>query len=287
MTTAKEKTINIVLIGAHPDDCELKAAGTCAKWVEAGFNVTLVSLTDGDAGHYEMHGPALAERRKRECASSAEILGLRSIVLDHHDGHLQPTVNARKDVVRIIREARADVVITHRPNDYHPDHRYTSQLVQDAAYMVTVPYFEPGVESLRKNPVFFYFMDRFQKPYPFEPDIAVAVDDAMPTKWAMLDKHESQVYEWLAWHAGQLEEVPSDAVARKKWLEKAWGPLFKEYAKAHRKAISKYYGTTAAKKVKYAECFEVCEYGTQPSKADLRAIFPFLPWKNKNRAAKK
>jgi LmbE family N-acetylglucosaminyl deacetylase len=267
------------LIGAHPDDCELKAAGTCAKWIAAGYSVTLVSMTNGDAGHFEMKGSKLAQRRKRECAASAKRMGARSIVMDNHDGHLQPTVEVRKQVVRIIREAKADLVITHRPNDYHPDHRYTSQLVQDAAYMVTVPFFEPKVTSLRTNPVFMYFMDRFQKPYPFQADVAVAVDDVMPAKWAALDCHESQVYEWLAWHAGQYESVPKDPRARLRWLEQAWGPWFQDYAKAHRKQIAGWYGAARAAKVKYAECFEVGEYGRQPSEKELRDLFPFLPGK--------
>ena len=234
-------------------------------------------MTNGDAGHYEMGLAELAVRRKAEAAAAAAVIGADSIVLDNHDGELQPTLMVRQEVVRIIREFESDVVITHRPNDYHPDHRYTAQAVQDAAYMVTVPHVEPGVPSLRKNPVFLYFMDRFDKPAPFEADVAVAVDDTMATKWKMLDKMESQFYEWLAWHDGLLEKVPADPEARLTWLEETWGPRFRPAARMGREALEKWYGKDRATGVEYVELFEVSEYGHQPTDDELAAIFPFFP----------
>ena len=234
-------------------------------------------MTNGDAGHFEMHGAKLGQRRKRECRNSAKIIGARSVVFDNHDGHLRPTLKVRKDVVRAIREAEADVVITHRPNDYHPDHRYTAQVVQDAAYMVTVPFFDSRSPYLDTNPVFMYFMDRFQKPYPFQADVAIAIDDTMNTKWSMLNQHESQVYEWLAWHAGLLETVPNDNRARLKWLKKTWGPYFREPTKRAQKSLVKYYGKSRGERVRFAELFEICEYGRRPSKSEIYEIFPFLP----------
>ena len=248
--------INIVLIGAHPDDCEIKAGGTCAKWNEAGFNVHVVSMTTGDAGHHELEAQTLEARRRAE---AAKVIGATSLVLDHHDGELQPTLEVRAEVIGLIRRLQADVVITHRPNDYHPDHRYTSQAVQDAAYMVTVPHVTPAEPVLRKNPVFFYFMDHFEKPVPFDADVAVSVDDTMAAKWKMLDAMESQIYEWLA------------------WLERTWGPRFLPAAKKGRKALKRWYGKTAAAAVRYAELFEISEYGHQPNEEELREIFPFLP----------
>ena len=274
-----------MLIGAHPDDGEIKAGGTCALWSKAGYRVLIVSLTNGDIGHQEMAGGPLARRRKAESEASARLIGAESLVLDNHDGELQPTLAVRKKIVKIIREFNADVVITHRPNDYHPDHRYTSQAVQDAAYMVTVPFFTADVPALRKNPVFLYFMDQFQKPNPFRADIAVAVDEAMKSKWLMLDAMESQFYEWLAWHAGQLGTVPPDRDRRLKWLQKTWEPLFRPAAKEGRTMLVKWYGKAEAAKVKFAELFEVSEYGHQPSDEDISRIFPFLPNKPKRKKA--
>lgn len=266
-----------MLIGAHPDDCEIKAGGTCARWTAAGNKVLIVCMTNGDAGHYEQGLEELGARRKAEAAASAGIVGAESVVLDNHDGELQPTLDVRQEVIRIIRRAQADVVITHRPNDYHPDHRYTSQVVQDAAYMVTVPHVAPDEPALKHNPVFMYFMDHFEKPIPFKADVAIDVDDVMTSKWRMLHEMESQFYEWLAWHDGILDTVPDDAAERLVWLEKTWGPRFLPAAKMGRKALKKYYGKKHAANVHYAELFEVSEYGRRPTREDLHALFPFLP----------
>jgi LmbE family N-acetylglucosaminyl deacetylase len=269
--------MNIVLIGAHPDDCEVKAGGAAAIWCEAGHTVHIVSMTNGDAGHQTQSGAPLAKRRKKESARSAAVIGARSIVMNNHDGELQPTLAVRKKVVSLIRKANADLVITHRPNDYHPDHRYTSQIVQDAAYMVTVPAFVPSVPALRKNPVFMYMMDRFQKPYPFKPDVALDVTKVMPIKWAMLDRMDSQVYEWLAWHAGLLDQVPKDKSKRLAWLKKAWSDHFKSYRKAAKPGLVKWYGKTKTPKINFVEMFEISEYGHQPSLKELKRLFPSLP----------
>lgn len=265
------------MIGAHPDDCEIKAGGTAAKWVKAGFRVTMVSVTNGDAGHYTMSGGELARRRKLECKESAKRGGTGSIVLDNHDGELSPLLSVRKEIVRIIREQKAEIVVTHRPNDYHPDHRYTSQLVQDSAYMVTVPNFAPTVPALRQNPVYFYFMDDFEKPTPFRPDVAVDVDDVMNVKFDMLDAMESQMYEWLPWHDGYLDDVPEGGKKRRTWLAKRWSAYFEGYAERGRESLEGWYGKKRASKVRYAELFEVSEYGARPSEAILRKLFPFLP----------
>jgi len=235
--------MNIVCIGAHPDDAEVFAGGTCVKWARQGHRALLVSMTNGDVGHHEMAGGALARRRAAEARLSAERGGVMDLVLDYHDGELEPTLPMRKRVVEIIREFRADIVLTHRPNDYHPDHRYTSILVQDAAFMVTVPNFCPAAPALARNPLFLYLMDSFTKPAPFQPDIAVDVTGVMDVKWSMLDAMESQVYEWLPWLDGTLDKVPTvcqtttncaDRAGRREWLEKTWAPLFTEPTKKAR-----------------------------------------------------
>jgi LmbE family N-acetylglucosaminyl deacetylase len=271
--------MNVVCIGAHPDDAEVFTGGTCVKWVRQGHKVLLVSMTNGDVGHHEMAGGPLAKRRAAEARLSAERAGAMYLVLDYHDGELEPTLPVRKRVVEIIREFRADIVLTHRPNDYHPDHRNTSAVVQDAAFMVTVPHFCPAAPALTRNPVFVYTMDSFTKPTPFHPDVAVDVTDVMDVKWSMLDAMESQMYEWLPWLEGTLGEVPRDKVGRRKWLEKNWRPYFDEPAKTARALLEKFYGRKTASKIRYAELFEICEYGHQPSVEEIRRLFPFFPKK--------
>lgn len=267
--------MNVVCIGAHPDDPEYFAGGVCAKWARIGHRVIMVSLTNGDIGHHAMAGGVLARRRKEEARRADALAGLVSIVLDNHDGELEPTLTVRRQVVEIIRQYQADLVLTHRPNDYHPDHRYTSLVVQDAAFMVTVPNFCPHVPALRKNPVFLFLMDPFQKPTPFQPDVAVDVTDVMELKWDMLDAMESQFYEWLPWLDGHLDEVPADPAQRRAWLPGYWDAYFRQPAQMARDALIKRYGPQRAAAIHYAELFEICEYGTRPTPEDIAQMFPF------------
>lgn len=273
--------MNIVCIGAHPDDCECFAGGTAVKWARMGHKVQFVSLTNGDVGHHRMAGGDLAGRRAAEGKKSAKIAGVESLVLGNHDGELEPTLALRKDVVRIIRAWKADLVLTHRPNDYHPDHRYTSVVVQDAAFLVTVPNFCPETPRLEWNPVFMYLADSFTKPKVFEADVAVDVTDVMDVKWRMLDAMESQVYEWLPWLEGVLDQVPESAEERLAWLQEAWQDFFEPHLDLARPALEKWYGRKLAARVQYAEPFELCEYGHQPSNEDMLKLFPFLPKKRR------
>jgi LmbE family N-acetylglucosaminyl deacetylase len=270
-----DRPLRIIVFGAHPDDCELDAGGTAARWARLGHQVKFVSVTNGDIGHHEMAGAILARRRDAEVRRCAQILGVTTEVLDIHDGELLPTLENRRTITRKIREWQADVVIAHRPNDYHPDHRYTGILVQDAAFMVIVPSFCPDVAALRKNPVFLYSEDSFQKPNPFTPDVVVPIDPVFDLKVAAIDALESQFYEWNPWLGGYLDEVPKGKVERLAWTraraEKRYGAI----ADRFRALLKQTLGPEKGEAVKYAEAFEVCEYGTQPSKEELRRLFPF------------
>jgi LmbE family N-acetylglucosaminyl deacetylase len=266
--------LRVLFIGAHPDDCDVKAGGTAALMAQQGHAVKFVSLTNGDAGHHEMGGGVLADRRRAESKEAARRLGIDAYdVLDYHDGELMPTLNVRKDVIRLIRDWDADVVIGPRPNDYHPDHRYTGRVVQDAAYMVQVPNVVSRAEPTSSNPVFLYFQDRFQKPYPFQHDITVAVDEALDQKMDALDAHESQFYEWLPWISGRLDEVPEGDEARKQWLREQWT---RPVSDAARESLTRWYGADAAQDAQHTESFEIAEYGHQPSEDEIRRLFPML-----------
>jgi LmbE family N-acetylglucosaminyl deacetylase len=265
--------IRVIAFGAHPDDCDIRAAGTAALLTKLGVAVKFVSVTNGDAGHQTMRDGELAKRRLAEAKESARRLGIQYDVLDNHDGQLLPTLDVRKQIIREIRSWKADVVLSPRPNDYHPDHRYTGVLVQDAAYMVVVPSVTPEVPALRKNPVFLYYEDGFQRPNPFRPDIAVAIDDAIDQKVDALDAHVSQFYEWLPWVDGKLDEVPKGAEERKAWLKRTW---IHEPKPDVRASLVKWYGPEKGNSTKYYEAFEICEYGAQPSEARIRQLFPML-----------
>ena len=265
--------VRIIMIGAHPDDCDQGGGGTAALLAQMGYAVKFVSVTNGDAGHQTLKGPQLAKRRFAETQEAGKRLGVTYDVLDNHDGLLMPTLDVRLAIIKKIREWNADVVIAPRPNDYHPDHRYTGVLVQDAAYMVSVPNIAPNVPALKKNPVFLYYQDRFQRPNPFRPDIAVNITTVYDKKISALDAHESQMYEWLPWIGHYLDQVPKGKVERIKWLaEKRSGTINTEV----RASLERWYGKEKAAEAKYAEAFEICEYGAQPDEAEIKRLFPML-----------
>ena len=272
--------LRIVVFGGHPDDAQYKAGGTAAKWAKLGHHVKLVSATNGDIGHWQSAGGPLALRRLAEVKKADAIIGATTHVLDIHDGELMPTLENRLTFIRIIREWKADIVIAHRPWDYHPDHRYVGVLMQDAAFMVTVPYVCPDVPPLKKNPVFLYSSDGFKKPYPFTADIAVSVDDVFDLKLTAIHEMPSQHYEGGATGSAEhVAEVPpaKDEAGRKAWLRDRWVKRQGGEANRFRETLVKWYGAEAGGAVKYAEAFEICEYGRQPTEAEIKVLFPFFP----------
>ena len=270
----QSKPLNIIVIGAHPDDADLCAGGTAILWSQMGHRVKFLSLTNGDAGHQDMGGGALAKRRRAEATEVARRMGIAEYeVLDNHDGELMPTLDVRLQVIRRIRNWNADVVILPRPNDYHPDHRNTGLVVQDAAYMVIVPNVASDTPPLKNNPVFLYCQDRFQKPNPFEADVAVNIEDVFYRKVDGLDAHVSQFYEWLPWTVHALDQVPKDIGARKEWLATI---RQRPITESIRKALTYWYGEDG-EEIALAEGFEICEYGRQPSTdEDIMELFPML-----------
>ncbi|HZL88207.1 MAG TPA: PIG-L family deacetylase [Pirellulaceae bacterium] len=273
-----DSKLRIVVFGAHPDDAEFKAGGTAAKWAKAGHHVLLCSVTNGDIGHWQMAGGPLAQRRTSESAAVAKKLGVTSLVLDIHDGELVPSLENRRLITRVIRQWKADVVISHRPWDYHPDHRYVGVLVQDAAFMVTVPFICPDTPHLVKNPVFLFSSDGFQKPYPFQADIAVSIDDVFEQKLDAIHELASQIYEGGASGSEEfVRGVPpaSDDAGRRAWLKEKWSGRQSSEAQKYRAALAQWYGEDKGKAVKYAEAFEICEYGRKPTVEEIRKLFPF------------
>ena len=277
MPPAADGKLRIIAFGAHPDDCELQVGGTAARWAAAGHHVLLVSVTNGDIGHWREAGGPLALRRKAEVDEAHRILGIQGVVLDNHDGELEPTLENRRTLTRLIREWNADLVLGPRTNDYHPDHRYTGVLVQDAAFMVTVPFFCPDVPAMKKNPVFLYYTDRFLKPAPSKPDIVVSIDPVIEQKLDALAAMVSQFAEGGA--NGSAALYPADAAGqreRQRQVRESFHRRYQAIALRFAPELAAWYPGAAAAAVKHAEAFEVCEYGTQPDRAALRRLFPFF-----------
>ena len=275
--SAQDGKLRIIAFGAHPDDAELGVGGTAAKWAALGHHVKFVSVTNGDIGHWKEAGGPLARRRTAEVQETAKILGITTQVLDIHDGEVEPTLENRRTITRLIREWKADIVMGHRPNDYHPDHRAVGQLIQDAGYMVTVPFFCPDTPHLERNPVFVSFQDSFTRPNPLTADVVVSIDDVVEKKLAATAALVSQFYEGGANGGPQL--VPSDEAGktkRKNEVREQFSRRFASAATRFRAKLREEYGTERGDAVKYAEAFEISEYGRRPNAEEIRVLFPFF-----------
>jgi N-acetylglucosamine malate deacetylase 1 len=265
----------LLCFGAHPDDCEIKSAGLAALWARAGGEVRFVALTDGSAGHHEMAGRPLAARRKAEAEAGARAAGADSVILDNTDGMLMPTLENRFRVIREIRVFRPDVIVCPRVNDYHPDHRYTGVLVQDACYLIKVPNIVPLVPVPEREPVVIFMSDRFAKPSPLRPDLVFSIDPVLDAKIAAVAAHESQVLEWLPWIGGYAREMPADAAGKRAHADGLVAAAARAEADRFREALTARYGAEAGAAVRHAEAYEISEYGAPLTDDGAASLFPF------------
>lgn len=268
--------MKLLSIGAHPDDAEYYAGGLARKFSRSGHQVKFLSMTNGDAGHHDMRGPDLAERRRQESWSASVIAGAEYQILNHHDGRLYPTMEIRDELIGLIRGFAPDLLLTHRPNDYHPDHRAASTLVQDAAYLLVVHSICPRVPPLERMPVILYMEDHFMKPAPFEADVAIGIDDVIDDKIDMLHCHESQFYEWIPHTRGTSAAAPDGEDERKAWLGEQVRARARKTAERFRVVLDVLYGKQRSPKIELAEAFEACEYGRPLTAQNRRELFPFF-----------
>lgn len=294
-----EKKLNVLFIGAHPDDCDFRAGGLALKYTRAGHRVKFISMCDGSGGHQTMTAPEIAARRKGETQDVGKYAGLEYEVWDITDCELVNDLATRKRLTRSIREFCPDILFCSRSNDYHVDHRNCGELVQDVSYCLIVPHFCPDVPAMKKMPVIMNFYDKFQNP-PFDPDIIIDIDDVMDEKIEMLSCHVSQMFEWLPYTYGTLENVPADNNERVAWLHEPRVPrdgkpvdadierrimnqpieYFSEWREAvpailWRDKLIARYGEERGRCVRFAEAFCLCEYGTQLTAESAAELFPF------------
>lgn len=273
-TQPARQPLRIIAFGAHPDDAELKASGVAALWAARGDKVKFVAMTNGDIGHFEQAGGPLAKRRKAEVAECARILGIENEVLDIHDGELMPTLENRRTVARLIRNWQADIVLGHRPYDYHADHRYTGVLLDDAAVIVAAPFFTPDTPPTKGNPVFMYHSDGFKQPYPFEATMVVSIDSVADKKWQCISAMPSQFGDADSWQGRTRPNVPKGDAERKAYLLDLIKQRDMNVANTYRDRLVALYGEEKGRKVKYAEAFQINQYGRQATVDELKAMFP-------------
>jgi len=274
-TTSGSQAPRLLCFGAHPDDCEFKSAGLTALWTRAGGQARFVALTDGSAGHHELAGEPLVRRRRAEAAAGAKAVGADSVILDNTDGMLLPTLENRLRVIREIRVFQPDVIACPRVNDYHPDHRYTGLIVQDACYLLKVPNIAPLVPVPDRDPVVLFMSDRFTRPDPLRPDLVVGIDAVLEDKVAATGAHESQVLEWLPWIGGYAREMPADDAGKRAHAAGRIRAAARDEASRFRAALLDRYGAEGGAAVGHAEAYEVSEYGAPLTTEAAAALFPF------------
>ena len=270
------RPLRIIALGAHPDDAELKFAGTATLFAAQGAKVKLVALTNGDVGHFAQAGGPLAQRRKAEVEACHAKLGVETAVLDIHDGELMPDLETRKKVANLIREWQADIVLSHRPWDYHPDHRAVGQLAEDTAIVVAAPFFAPYTPPTPRNPIYLFYSDNFLKPYPFDPVIAVGIDDVAQKKFDCISALPSQFGDADSWQARTRPNIPTDDAGRKAALINLVKDSNAAVADKYRDLLVKLYGAQKGRTIKYAEAFELNQYGSAATVDDLKKLFPTL-----------
>ena len=268
--------MKVLMIGAHQDDNEFRCGGLAYKLVRRGHEVKFLSMCNGCGGHHIMTPAETTATRAKESAKVAELLGITYDVWeDQPDCSLVADLETRRRLIRYIRNFSPDLIIAHRPNDYHADHRASGQLVMDASYMLIVPHECADTPAMRDMPVIMYNEDHFSDP-DFKGDLLIDVDNVVDIKMKIADINECQVYEWLPYT--KFETVPEGKEERFEWLKgmdlsreytdeeimslkRGYAVRYAKTAARFRKELIEKYGKEKGSKIRFAEAYQVCEYG--------------------------
>ena len=261
-----------MFIGAHPDDADFQAGAIAHKIAMAGGEAIFVSCCNGNKGHQWMRSDELAARRYRETQASSKVLGVkRYYVLGYPDCEIEPNLELRARLTRLIRQEAPNLLITHRTSDYHADHRAVGIAVRDATYLFGVPLYCPDSPVPETLPFVMYGGDPFREPAPFRADLIVGDDDVLDTLLAAWVCHESQEFEWLPpEHGFDPKTMPTDLEGRKAFLRDKMMPGRPlANGKRHRKEIDAAWG---GKGPRYAEVFELCDYARPPAPKEVEYL---------------
>ncbi len=269
-----DRPLRLLILGAHPDDAEYHAGGLAATYRRLGHEVRMVSMTNGQAGHHARPPDEVARLRREEAAAAGRVIGAEYVTWDVPDGELVADVPTRHRVIREIRAFRPDLVLTHRTCDYHPDHRAAGQAVQDATYLVTVPNVLRDVPALFRDPVVAYLPDLFQRPWPLEPDVVLDVTAESDAIVRMLACQRTQVFEWLPYEEGILDQVPAGEEERLAWLRQWVRQHLLPRAERFREELIAAFGPERGRQIEFCEIFEMSDYAAQADLALRQRLFP-------------
>ena len=224
--------MNILAIGAHPDDVEESCGGTLAKFASQGHKIFIATATNGNVGSSTLSMEEIANVRKEEARKAAAIIGAEYICLDYDDEMFFEDREARLKFIDLVRYCKADLILTHNPEDYNPDHELTSKIINDIAVMIPVAKLKTPNEPYDKIPIIAYF-----EPVAglgFVPTEYVDITDFMDTKIQMMNCHQSQI-SWMS-------DNYKDAIGDENFFE-------------HAEVAARYRGIQCG--VKYAEGFRM------------------------------
>jgi LmbE family N-acetylglucosaminyl deacetylase len=190
--------MKILAIGTHPDDLEISCAGALTKMKRAGHEVVMCHVCDGDKGHYFIPPAELTLIRRKEAQNAGALIDCEVVALGMKDCEIRADhLDTRKEFIDLFRSVQPDLVITHAPDDYMPDHVEVSKLVFDTSFVASVPNMKTKITTIPKIPALFY-MDNLSG-INFQPTIYVNIEDTLETKLRMLECHQSQLV-WLKEH---------------------------------------------------------------------------------------
>ena len=178
--------VDVIFFGAHPDDVELSAGGTAAKFVRDGLRVGIVDLTRG-----EMGTRGTPQTRKREAANAAKALGATFRThLDFGDGNLQTGREQELEIIALLRMHRPRIVFAPYPDDRHPDHTRTGRIVTEASFYAGLKALETGSPAHRPQTVIYYLQN-----YMLPPTFVADVTRAWKTKMKAIYAFKSQFHD--------------------------------------------------------------------------------------------
>ena len=224
--------MNILAIGAHPDDIEISCGGTLAKYAKMGHKVFTATATNGNIGSATIPMEEIAAIRKEEARRAAAHIGAEYICLDYDDEMFFEDKAARLAFIDLVRYCKADVILTHNPEDYNPDHELTSKIINDIAVMIPIEKIKTKNPAYDKIPIIAYFEP--VNGLGFVPTEYVDITDTIEIKMAMCREHKSQV----TW----MQDNYKDTMADKDFLDQYY-------------TIAKYRGIQCG--VNYAEGFRM------------------------------
>ena len=226
--------MNILAIGAHPDDVENCCGGTLAKYAKQGHKVFTATATNGNVGSATLPMDEIAAIRKEEARRAAALIGAEYVCLDYDDEMFFEERAARVAFIDLVRYCKADIILTHNPVDYNPDHELTSKIVRDIAVMIPIAKIPTKNPPCDKIPIIVYF--ETVHGLGFEPTEYVDITDFLEIKKAMCAENKSQI-QWMQdnykdTHAGK--DFFADAVTIAKFRGLQCGV---EYAEGFRMAM--------------------------------------------------